>query len=148
MFTFPLETLLKHRKFIEESLQKELALFKRSLDDEMKKLEALEKRKAALIDEFHLKLADNPKVWEISMFSDASRHLDLQIKRQKSRVSDAEKLSEQKRQHLLEAMKRRKMLDQLKEKRFDEYQQAIDRKEQEFMNEVAVGRFNRDNVPA
>ena len=57
---------------------------------------------------------------------------------QRQRVLAAKKKFDQKRIALIEAMKKRKILEKLKTKGLKEYQQMMRKKEQDFMNEIAV----------
>jgi flagellar export protein FliJ len=49
------------------------------------------------------------------------------------------------RQKLVETRKNRKMIENLKQKKRDLYEQNIRKKEQEFINEVAAQRYIRGN---
>jgi flagellar FliJ protein len=69
--------------------------------------------------------------------------LSRDIEKQEERVLDVEKRFDEKREDLIEAIKKRKVIEKLKEKSFKLYQQEITKKEQDFMNEVAINQFNR-----
>jgi len=146
MFYFNLQPLLNHRTSIEKALKKELAESERSLDIEKMKLDDCRHKRDRLIRDMHRKTQQKPAVSEIRLYSISHDRLSKHLVRQKQRVVASETVSQEKRNHLIEAMKKRKVMDRLKEKRFSEYRKEAVRKEQVFMSEVAIQQFNRRRV--
>ncbi len=143
MFHFNLQPLLSHRESIEKVLKKELAESQRSLDLEKKKLDDCLQQQSRLIRDLEQKTRQKPAVSEIRLYTLSHDRLIKNMVQQEQRVIASETVSKEKRNHLVEAMKKRKIMDRLKEKRFTEYQEESARKEQVFMSEVAIQQFNR-----
>ena len=143
MYKFNLESLLNHRKYIEETLQKKLAIFKKSLDDEKKKLRRYQKDKEKYWFQLQQKQKEGNTVSELSLYVDYINRLSKDIDTQRKKVLKAKEKFSQKRNDLIEAMKKRKILDKMKAKGLEQYHQEIRKKELGIMNEVAVNQYSR-----
>jgi flagellar FliJ protein len=143
MYKFTLEPVLNHRKIIEEELQKELADLKRRLVDEKRKLETYERAKSRSLAELQQKQEEGITAPEILLYESFIERLSRDLDKQKERVLGAEQKVDQKLEDLVAATKRRKTLDKLKEKGLEKYRRELLKNEQDFLNEVAVNRFNR-----
>ena len=143
MFKFNLESLLNHRIYTEEICQKELAEFKRLLGDEKKKLRDFKTQKQKCWAQLQRKQKEGNPASEILVYIQYNERLSQDIADQHQRVLAARKEYGQKRMALVEAMQKRKILEKLKAKELKEYEQMIRKKEQDFMNEIAVNQHNR-----
>lgn len=143
MYTFSLESVLNHKAFIEEQLQKELAVFKAILEDEKNHLSKLINTKKRLTAELQEKQKNGTSVSEIILYIKFIDQLLNDADKQKKNILDAEKRLEKKRDELIEAMKNKKTLEKLKEKKLNEYREDVSNNERDFMNEVAINGFNR-----
>lgn len=143
MYKFPLKAVLKHRKYLEENLQKELGALKRLLADERKKLSDIKDAKRKYTKELQFKqqkaISVSDSLLYIRFIDRLSRSFDVQT----DRVFQSEKNVDKKRNELLEALKKKKVLEKLKEKGIETYNQNALNKERNFLNEMASVRFNR-----
>jgi flagellar FliJ protein len=80
---------------------------------------------------------------DLVLFERSFRRQEEQLREQRRRLDEVEVLAAKKRGHLLEAVKRRKMLDRLKEKHRAAQSRSEMHKERDFMNEIAVNRYSR-----
>ncbi len=143
MYKFNLETVLNQRKSVAEGLQKELADFKKKLADERRLLAVFKKAKKAASKELQREKMKSITVFEIRLYVNFIEQLSGDIEKQEEKVSDAKKICDEKRENLIEAMKNRKAIEKLKEKGFKQYQHEVAKKEQVFLNEVAINLFNQ-----
>ncbi len=143
MFQFNLQPLLFQRKFVEKIHKKELAELKKKLAKEQEKLLACEEQESRLVREMEEKSLQKPSISELKMYSLSHRQLTSHLKRQQERVKTSKHKSRKGRDRLLDAMKKRKALDRLREKRWNTYCKEEARKEQAFLSEVAIQQFNR-----
>jgi flagellar FliJ protein len=141
MFKFSLQPLLNHRKHIEDNLDKELGRIKRAVNNEKRKLENIVKEKIKNREKLHEKQGDCKKVNEIILCFNYLDKLSKDIDEQKRCIKDVEKKYNIKRGQLIEAMKKRKTLDRLKEKEMKAFNYSEMKVEQDIMNEVASNRF-------
>ena len=137
MFTFRFETLLTTRRHAEEALQKDLSDAKRALTAEQALLrESKDAHRRSLLDMARRReQAFHPP--DLQLFGPyherLARDIDLRLKR----VAAAERQVQQKRRLLIEAVKRRKVLEKLREKDEREFRQNLSREERKFMDDVA-----------
>ena len=143
MYQFNLEPLLNHRRYQEEVLQKELADLKIRLDAEKDKLWLLRQQKRKTVLLLQEKQTDGRPASEIKLYIDFVEQLSKKMEAQKQNVLEAERNFSLKRQDLVAAMKKRKILDRLKEKGLQAYEQEQLKKERNLMDEVAAHQFNR-----
>ena len=142
MYRFNLESLLNHRRYQVEVLQKELADLKIRLDAEKDKLWLLRQKKRKTVLLLNEKQTDGRPASEIKLYIDFVEQLSKKMEAQKQKVLEAERNFSLKRQDLVEAMKKRKILDRLKEKGLQAYEQDQLKKERNLMDEVAAHQFN------
>ena len=141
MYHLSLEPLLKHRKHIEEEQQKELAASKRLLLAEKEKLWNLETTRTRCLRELQERQVKGIRAVDISLYSDFIGQVSIQIKEQQKTLLRLEKNHGKKRNKLIEAMKKRKTVDQLKQNRLKTYKRELQRKEQIWMDEIAINGF-------
>ena len=143
MYKFPLEPVLNHRSFIVENLQKELAILEKILSGEKRNLRSYKKAKYEFLSELQKKEEEGVTISEIVLYSSFVERLSMDIIEQRERIVEAVRKVDLKRDDLIEAMKKMKMLDKLKEKETKAYRQEVMKKEQRFLDEVATNRFTR-----
>jgi len=141
MYQFNLEPLLNHRRYQEEVLQKELAELKIRLAAEKEKLGVLRQKKRKTIQQLQKTQSTGRPASEIKLYVDFIERLSKETEAQSTKVLEADRKFNQKRQDLIAAMKKRKTLDRLKEKDLRVYEQNQLRKERNFMDEVAGHQF-------
>ena len=143
MYHFNLESLLRHRKFIEDAKQKELALVQSQLNYELRRLIVLKEKLMQSVNEFKKRQGSNMQSQEFCMVRGYSSHLNIKIKEQQKTIESTEKQVKIARTELLSAVKDRKILEKLKEKRKKEFLWEKAKREQKLTNEAAVAQYNR-----
>ena len=141
MYQFNLEPLLNHRRYQEEVLQKGLAELKIRLEAEKEKLWLLRKKKRETLMLLQEKQTDGRPASEIKLYIDFNEQLSKKMEAQKQNLLEAERRFSLKRQDLIAAMKKRKILDRLKEKGLQAYEREQLKKERSLMDEVAAHQF-------
>lgn len=141
MYNFRLEAVLKHRKSIEEALQKELSLLVRILEEERKKLKEFENTRNRFSKELKDKQVKSVTISETLLYVRYIEQVSKCLDSQKEKILNTEKDIDQKREDLCEAMKNRKALERLRERGFETYKYAMMKKEQSFINDMAAARF-------
>ncbi|OQX62643.1 MAG: flagellar export protein FliJ [Desulfococcus sp. 4484_242] len=142
-YRFPFDALLRHRKFLEENLQREIGLLSRVLADEKKKLESLQQaRKAASEKLRHRQKGKGITVSEVLLYTRFIERMSGQVNLQKTSVKKIEKNVEEKREDLVRAMKDRKIIEKLKEKKRQIFREQMMKQEQNFLNDMAAVRFD------
>ena len=141
MYKFSLGAVLNHRKFLEENLQKELGSLQKQLVDKKNRLTKLKDTRRKFRSEWQSKQQQTMTVSESLLYVRFFEKISGKISRQTEKVSEAENAVDAKRADLIEAVKKRKALEILKEKGFKRYQQRMLLNERNFMDEMASVRF-------
>ena len=143
MYRFKLQSLLKHRRHQEEICQKEMAEAQRNLTDAQEKLRCLKKIKRENIQKLQARQKELHNVSTIIIAINYIEKLSRDVAAQMEQVGRASEKVTQKRHHLIAIMKKRKMLEKLKEKDRLEYQQKMMQAERKINDEVAATRHIR-----
>jgi len=141
MFKFNLQPLLNHRRYLEEVMQKELAQSRKRLTAEQNKLRSLKEKKREYSQRLQQRQKVNGTVSELILYLRYIDRLSTEVERQHRQVIVAEKDFKTKRKDLIEIMKKRKVLEKLKENRLKAYRQQMLKHERKFMDEVAAKQF-------
>jgi len=148
MYTFNLQVALDHRQFLEDNLKKELAEIKQQVAKAREQLDTMKRKEmntAAVLKDEQAKGLSSDGV--IAYHAYLKRLAD-RIKRQKSTLGKLMEAESEKQGQLLEAMKRRQILEKLKERGLDRYNRTMLKKEMELIDELAVNRFARKMMNA
>lgn len=142
MYKFNLQPLLNHRRYQEEILQKEFVESKEFLTEEQKKLRIIIQKKREYSQELQQRQRNDGTVSELILYFRYLDRLSKDLDNQKHRVAVAEKQFNKKRKDLIGIMKKRKMLEKLKEKGWKGFQHRMLKKERDFMDEIAAKQVN------
>ena len=145
MHQFKLEKLLNYRKWIEETKEGELAKVSNRLRVVREQLDACRELEERYRSELTGKLSAGIIVSEEELYNIFLGQLKIKIRDRERVAKEIESQVEQKRQELVACLRDRKLLEKLKEKEDFAFKTSTLEKEQKFMSEVALTRFNRDN---
>jgi flagellar protein FliJ len=140
-FQYKLEALRQYRQFLEDRLQKELSDAVRSLEAVRSILAHQIARRRRCQEEFERHLESGAAASQTAMYPGYLKRLGDEIAARYCEVSAQEKVCDQIRLTLVEEMKKRRMLDRLKEKGEQAFMAELDTREQKFIGEMAINRF-------
>lgn len=147
MFRFRFETLLTQRRHAEERLQKELAEARRALAAEQAVLAEKKDALRRCAREMRRRQARGFRIADILPYAPYMERLRRDVDAQRKRIAAADQKVHRTRQDLVEALKKRKTLDRLKERQHENYLKEAARLERKFADDVA-GRHQRRTPPA
>jgi flagellar FliJ protein len=145
-FRFTLQAPLEHAKYIEERLTLELGRLLERLYTEREKLHNYVRRRA---EQQACLTRECEGALDLEQVRRRQRHIDAlaeAVDRQKVVIAAAQQAVERKREELVAAMKRRKVLERLRERRAQEHSQEMQRLEQKLADEIAVSHYPRRNA--
>jgi flagellar FliJ protein len=143
MFIFKLQSVLEYRKNIEEKIQNEFSGTKRELDTQKLKMKSLIKERASLITEMR-NMQDKPvPAVDFAVQFSYVKQVRENEKAQKIVIHNVKEQVETKRKELLEAVKKRKIMEKLKERHTEEYNNNLRNAEQKSSDEMSVLKFGR-----
>ena len=143
MFVFSLQTVLDYRKNIEEKILNEFSEKKRELELEELKLQNLIKERANLIGELRKMQNKSLHVDDIARYVSYVEQVRENENKQNIIIAQVSEQLEAKRMELLDAVKKTKIMEKLKERHAEEYEDAQRAFEQKNSDEMAVLKFGR-----
>jgi flagellar protein FliJ len=142
-FVFNLETLLRHRENQEEKERNEFSRINYELQSELRRGDDLRGRlKESLREIFRLR-CDNTDSGELALYYRYTDRLRNEIRLSDRHVFQLEQALQAQRLVLIEATKKKKLLDSLKAKKHKQYDLIVQRQEQKTVDELVVTRFAR-----
>jgi len=138
VFHFRFETLLTARQNAEECLQKELSEARRRLAVEESVLREKYGARRRCRQERRRRQRQGFRGWDMLLFEAYLHRLEGDIDGQRQRVAQAERQLGQKRLALIEVMKKRKILETLKEKDQESHFRTTAEQERKFIDDAAA----------
>ena len=146
MFTFKLQSVLDHRKMIEDNIKKELAEIRQRVIENQEKLELLMQKEMNTAHALEQEQAQGLTSDGVVAYHAYLKNLSQKIIRQRQVIDDVQKEEAVKKEALLEAMKKRQILEKLKEQGLDRYHKDLLKTERAFIDEIAVNQFVRSSM--
>ncbi len=143
MYAFALEPLLTQRKFIEESLQKELAAVQDQFNIREKDLRQLIVSREHCGEKLRHIGEKGAQISELRLYSEYFKRLSIEEFEMQQALGRLKENLDAKRDEVVEAMKGRKILENLKEKGLRAYRHRLVKKEMKSADETAINLFNR-----
>ncbi len=141
MFRFRFEQVLNVRKLAEEQVLQEFSAQVRGLEVEKERLRSIRGEKEAVLAELMRRQGGSLNAGEIGLAFGYIRGLRQREVAQVVLIADREKALEAKREELSEAVKRRKIMEILRQKKFDQYWKEWNHRESVELNEQGIMRF-------
>jgi flagellar FliJ protein len=146
MFTFKLQSVLDHRQFVEDNLKKEHAEIKLRLMAEQQKLESLEKKEMQTRAALKLEQVQGLSSHQVVAYHAYLKGLADQMSNQKAVIGEIREEETIKQAALLQAMKKRQILEKLKEQEHGRFNRKVLKKEMTFIDEIAVNQYVRKGI--
>lgn len=143
MFNFRLQTVLNVRKTFEDKVLTEFSEQQKELEREKVALKKIVEHKHRLINTFREMQGKSVNIYEIVLRSSNIKQCQKNEVLQKERVQDAGQKVDKKREELLEATQKRKIMENLKSKEFEKYKSNEMLLERIAIDEMAIVRHNR-----
>jgi flagellar FliJ protein len=142
-FAFRLETLLRHRKNLEEKERSELYRMVSIHHQKCDQMEMLQDKNHATLLELTSKKIENALHEEIHWFYAYLDRLRHEMDLCRKAIAQLEPQIENQKSMVIEAMKRKKVLDTLKTRKAKEFTAQVDKEEQKSVDDIVVVRFPR-----
>jgi flagellar FliJ protein len=143
-FQFRLQNYLELREKLEEQSKLEYGHAAAKAEQERHREAELKAQKQAALNEYRAKASEGSlKPHELERYTSYLRRMDEAIARQHEKVLRAEAKAEEKRLALVEAMKERKALEVLRDKRYSEYQREAQLAEQKVIDEIVSYKYSK-----
>lgn len=141
-FEFKLQKVMETTKTREELRKRELAKALVVFAQNESLLEAMLERLEEQIEEYNTrKLKPSMTASDLINFSHYTEKLLTDIQHQKKTIEDLAEKVRQHREKLIEITKDKKILERLKERRYEEYRKKLRSMEQKFMDELSIRAY-------
>ncbi len=140
-FTFRLETLLRHRRNLEEKERNELYRLRALYQNEANNLQNLHTKQLATLRELAEKRSASADHAEIGWFYTYLDRLRFEMDQVRQRLLQIDKQIQRQKIVVIEATKRKKVLDTLKAKKQRQYTSELEKEEQKAIDEIVVIRY-------
>lgn len=143
MFKFKLDSVLSLREKVEENKKRELGLaisYKDQLINEQQELIKKREETAQSVKVYNSQILD---IQNIRAFNIYDAHMQKTIEYKSKQIQEAQKQVDHKRQALLEAVKERKILDNLKEIQKEVFIEEEKKKEQNILDDLVTYKYGR-----
>jgi flagellar FliJ protein len=139
-FKFGLESVLKHRKRLEDIAQREFAEAQASVDDVLRRLEEMYRRMDEVREEIRRVQSTGHKeaIAEICAMEQFLMGQKIRIESVRQEARQLLQVAEEKQEALVAAAREKKVLVKLKEKRMAEYRQWLERVEAKMLDDQAM----------
>lgn len=141
---FELHQVLNYRTDLERLRKQDFATARQDLDRASDKLEQERNGVATLSKDFAERQDQLTSVVELQLYTDFFARKREEIKTQQERVAALDGILEDRREELVQATQDKKVLEALKEKKEQAFRQEQQRKEREFLDEIAVQKKGRE----
>lgn len=143
MFRFRLQPVLDTRLAFEEKLLREFSEKKRELEKETSVLEALREERRSWIRDLREMMNRRVTAYDVGMHSAYISYLKGREEYQQMVIEGLARKLEEKREELLEAVKKRKIMENLKERQFLEYAEKMEMLERKALDEMSIQAYGR-----
>jgi flagellar FliJ protein len=135
---FKLEQVLTYRCEMEKIRRQEFATARHALDRATEQLRQHEDHFASVAREFSARQTELDSVEEIRMYAHFFARKREDIRCQTEQVNHLDQELRDRREHLVNATRDKKVLESLKEKKAREFALLMEQKEQAFLDEISV----------
>jgi flagellar protein FliJ len=143
MFKFKLQSVLEYRMNIEEKILNEFSDVNRLLNQQKAILKALIIERESLMNDLRNMQSSRMRADDIATLVAYVENVRLKEKEQKNIIHQAKEVVEKKRKELIEAVKNKKVMENLRDKQAEEYQNNLSALEQKNSDEMSVLKFSR-----
>ena len=146
MYTFNMQTVLDHRQFIEDKLKKDLAEIRQQVMAAHQQMKLLKRKEVDTRTALKREQAEGISSHQVVAYHAYLKRLSDRIARQETVIGEIRERESKKQDALLEAMKKRQILEKLKDQSLDRYNQIMLKKEMNFIDEMAINQFVRKTI--
>ncbi len=139
-FFFSLDTVLSYKEQVLDGLKAEHARILQKVRECEHAIEQLEQEHLRCAQEFRDNRFNGMKISDIHTYENYLEALGIKIRRKYEELEKLKEKEEAKRSEVVEAKKETSSIDKLKEKKFKEYEKAVQKEEEQFIDEFVTTR--------
>lgn len=142
MFVFKLQKALDNRIESEDEAKRNFLMKKNELDQEKQRLEEIELLILETLEKYKKLKEGTLNLISLKNYENYLKKIKLERTHQEFVVKNCHEALEELKELFIEARKERKMLEKLKEKKKEVYDEELIKEEQKFMEEISNSMYN------
>lgn len=142
-FKFNLEPALSVRRIDEDKRKRAFGEASRRVEEQARRIEAIERHQDAAREAFAKTRAGGIDITQLRLEEGWRVGLDRRLRRESAELVKRLQVREERRGAFVEARKKVRVLERLRERRLAEYRREAEREEQKIIDENAVTQFVR-----
>ena len=147
-FQFGLDTVLRYKQQVLDGLQNEYAAAAQRVREQEALLRRTEERHRDLNREFRTAEAEGITIADALGYENGLRVLEREIRAQEAQLRQLQAEAEEKRLKMVAARQETLSLEKLREHKLEDYQKAVQKQEEQFIDElVSTNRAMASNAP-
>lgn len=139
-FKFSLDSVLSYKEQVLDALRGEHAAILAQVREQEERLEAVWREYRGYDAEYTQRKAEGITISDAMIYQSGLRALERDIQRETDRLEELRKLEEAKRQEVVDAKIDTSSLEKLKEKKLDLYNKAVQKSEENLIDEFVSSR--------
>lgn len=143
-FNFRLQRVLHYKQQVEGQKKQELFHLLKIFHEEEKVLHRLNELLLQKLSEFETKQEGDLDILELLFYSSYVARVNREIEEQQKKLVELSKRIEKKREEVIVASRERRVLEQLREKKYKEFLREEGRREQKFLDEIGNNAYVRN----
>lgn len=144
VFAFRLQKVLHYKQQVEDQKKQELFHLLKIFHEEEKILHRLNELLLQKLSEFETKQEGDLDILELLFYAEYIARVNREIEAQQKKLVELSRRIEQKREEVIAASKERRVLEQLRDKKYKEYLKSEGRREQKFLDEIGNNAYVRN----
>ncbi|MDP4179484.1 MAG: flagellar export protein FliJ [Bacillota bacterium] len=145
-FFFKLQPLLNIKTQLENNAKNELGKAVQKLEEEKDRKKQLENYRQKYIDDFGEKSGKGMRVEKLKEYTAYISHLAHKIEAQNKNIKEASENVDKHREELVAIVKEIKILEKLKEKKYKEYLNELQKDEQKVIDELVSYKYTEKEL--
>lgn len=142
-FKFALDTVLSYKQQVLDALRGEHAAILAKVHAQEDVVAALEQRYRDYNKEYHQRAEEGLPITDALMYQSGLRAAELEIQRETAKLEALQEAEEKQREKVVEAKKETSSIEKLKERKLEDYNKAVMKSDEQFIEEfVSSTRAN------
>lgn len=145
-FKFSLEVVLSYKRQMEDAVRAEHAAILAKVREQEAVVDGLNQEYNDYNEEFRQAKMDGITIADAMFYQNGLRALEIEIQLETKKLEAVRKKEEEKREAVVEAKKEVSTLEKLREKKYESYQKAVEKDDEQFIEEFVSSQRVANNA--
>lgn len=145
-FKFSLEVVLSYKRQMEDAVRAEHAAVLAKVREQEAVVDVLNQEYSDYNEEFRQAKMDGITIADAMFYQNGLRALEIDIQHETQKLEAVRKKEEEKREAVVEAKKEVSTLEKLREKKYESYQKAVEKDDEQFIEEFVSSQRVANNA--